>query len=416
MQNALLIEVRLKNAKYSGNTLDELQKLAETARINPKDSIMVKVSKFHPATLLGKGKLEEIRERIARDSIDSVIFDNDISPRQQRNLENETGIRVMDRTSLILGIFSMRARTSEGKLQVKLAQFSYNLSRLTGKGTTLEQQKGMIGTRGPGERKMEYDRRVLKDKIAGLKKEIESIKKERGIQRRMRNSIPMPQISIVGYTNSGKSTLLNCLTSGRHNVYADDKLFATLDPAVKRVKLPSGGWALCTDTVGFIQKLPHHLIASFRATIEEITFSDLIIHVHDLSSPYMSGQHAEVEKILKELKTGSIPVINAYNKIDLAPDLNAYQKSLGGYHPVFFSALTGENIDRLLKRIEEALSEKWIEVEISLPPDKTGLLKDIYECCLVKNAAYGDKNIKVRLKATRENYRRILNKISRPFE
>ena len=389
--------------------LEELGRLAETAGIEVLDKLLIKVSKYNPSTLIGSGKLEELKKLAAEGGAKLAIFDEELSPAQQRNLERVLGLPVIDRTYLILEIFSRRARTREGKLQVRMARFSYELSHLTGKGAAMGQQHGMIGTRGPGERQLEYDRRELRDKITALGKELDAIREERATQRGGRDSVPMPQVAIVGYTNSGKSTLLDRLTGRKHAIYADDKLFATLDPTTKRVRLPGGGWALLTDTVGFIQKLPHNLVAAFRSTLEETAHADLILHVHDLASPHMKLQRDAVRETLKELDLAEIPVINVYNKTDIAPEHRVNAEVLRKMRPVFVSALTGSGMKELLARVEAALTAKWEEHELLLPSGAQKMLSVIYRTALVKSAAYGEKGITVRFRATKENFRRIAN-------
>lgn len=410
---AILISVRLKNDRARESSLEELKRLAETADIKTVDEVMVNVRAYNNAALMGKGKAEEIRNIAAERNADIAIFDDDISPTQERNLGKILNLRVIDRTYLILEIFSARAQTYEGKLQVELAGLSYKLTRLTGKGRQLSQQRGLIGARGPGERKLEFEKRVIREKTHQLKKELASIKKGRAIRREGRSALPSPQVSIVGYTNTGKSTLLNALTEAKHIVYADDKLFATLDTLTKRVRLPSGGCALFTDTVGFIQKLPHSLIAAFRATMEEISQSDLIIHVHDLASPNMEAQHLEVEKTLAELKAGSIPRINVYNKIDAADNFKKLKISLLGFNPVFISAVKKKGLKELLNRSEEELTGKWKVRKIELPVSAAGFVKEIYSCCVAVKTVFQTKKIKVSFKATDENYRRIKTKLKK---
>jgi GTP-binding protein HflX len=387
--------------------LEELARLAETADLEVLEKFLIRLAQYNPSTLIGSGKVEELKEHVDNAKPGLIIFDDELTPAQQRNLERALGVPVIDRTYLILEIFSRRARTREGKLQVKLARFSYNLTHLTGKGAAMGQQHGMIGTRGPGERQLEYDRRTLREKITALEKELDAVISERTTQRRNRNAVPMPQVAIVGYTNSGKSTLLNFLTAQKHEIYADDKLFATLDPTTRRVRLPEGGWALFTDTVGFIQKLPHNLVAAFRSTLEETAYADLILHVHDLSSPHVKLQHAAVLETLKDLDLAGIPVINVYNKIDAVPDYRLRSEGLRRCRPVFVSALTGTGIKELLVRVASALSAKWVDCELALPIGKQKFLSEIYKNALVKSAVYGPDEIKINFRATKENSRRI---------
>jgi GTP-binding protein HflX len=403
---------RSRGAPGGGTSLDELWRLAETAGLEPIQKISVRMQEWNPATLIGSGKVQELKALAAEAGAGAVIFDEELGPAQQRNLEKALGVTVADRPRLIIEIFAMRARTREGKLQARLASFNYSLSRLAGKGGGMDQQRGMIGGRGSGEKKLEYDKRELRVKISELEREIEAIKRERHTQRGKRDSVPMPQVSIVGYTNAGKSTLLNRLTASRHAIYADDKLFATLDPTTKRVRLPAGGWALFTDTVGFIQKLPHDLIAAFRATLEEIRYSDLILHVHDLSSPEAKQQHEAVMATLQELEVKDIPVINVFNKADAVKDPALSAWAPERLRPVFMSALTGDGAGRLLEVCEKALARRWGEYELTVTPGSKGLIKEIYSSCLVKEAEYGQDGVKLKFKATPENYARLKKKAS----
>ena len=410
---AILVGAELKKTRQQPggeSALDELWRLAQTAGITPLRKERVRLAEWNPATLVGSGKVEELKALAAETGADLILFDDDLTPAQQRNLAKALGVMVADRTRLIIGIFAMRARTREGKLQARLAEFSYALSRLAGKGSAMDQQRGMIGGRGAGERKIDYNRRELRVKITELEREIEAIKRERSTQRGRRDALPMPQVSIVGYTNAGKSTLLNFLTGNRHGIYADDKLFATLDPSTKRVRLPAGGWALFTDTVGFIQKLPHALVAAFGATLEEIRYSNLILHVHDLSSPDAQRQHEAVNATLEELGVRGIPVINVFNKADAVKDPAVSAWAPQRLRPVLVSARTGTGIDRLLAAVERALSLKWQEHELLLPAGSKDLLREIYACCMVGGVAYGQQGITVKFKATPENYARFRKK------
>lgn len=410
---AVLVAAQLKRSRPGASaptSLEELWRLAETAGLKPVRKISVRLQAWNPATLIGSGKVEELRGIVKETGADTVIFDEELGPAQQRNLTRALGAEVADRPRLIISIFAMRARTREGKLQARLAGFNYALSRVAGKGGGMDQQHGMIGGRGAGEKQIEYERRSLRDKIAELEKEIDSIRRERHTQRARRDSVPMPQVSIVGYTNAGKSTLLNRLTGQRHGIYADNKLFATLDPSTKRVRLPSGGWALFTDTVGFIQKLPHDLIAAFRATLEEIRYSDLILHVHDLSSPDSRRQHDAVVATLKELEVGGIPVLNVFNKADAVstPALSAWAPER--LRPIAVSALTGTGMDGLLQSCERVLARRWGNYELVIPASGKALVREVYASCLVKNVDYARDSITLRFKATPENYARILKK------
>lgn len=411
----ILLAAELKRGRTApggGTSLEELWRLAETAGLEPVKKLTVRLQGWNPATLIGSGKVEELKALVSETGAGGVIFDEELTPGQGRNLERALGVKVADRPRLIIDIFALRARTREGKLQAKLAGFNYALSRIAGKGGSMDQQHGMIGGRGSGEKQIEYERRALRDKIAELEREIDSIKRERQTQRGKRDSVPMPQVSIVGYTNAGKSTLLDRLTGGRHAIYADDKLFATLDPATKRVRLPAGGWALFTDTVGFIQKLPHDLIAAFRATLEEIRYSDLILHVHDLSSPEAKAQHEAVKATLEELGIKGVPIINVFNKSDAVthPAVSAWAPER--LRPVFVSALTGAGVDALLAGCEKALALRWGEYELTVPQSAKGMVREIYSSCLVKAAEYGQEGVLLRFKATPENYARLLKKLS----
>ena len=411
---AILVSARLKNEEADAlrTSLHELSRLSETAGLIPIAQIEARRQKWDPSTFIGQGKIDEIRQLAEKNGASIVIFDEELSPAQQRNLEKALGgIPVSTRTRLIINIFSGRAKTREGRLQAQLAELSYELTRLTGKGLGMDQQHGMIGGRGAGEKQKEYDRRVLRDKIALLKKKISDIRQEREVQRSARNAVPFPQVSIVGYTNAGKSTFLNFITQNRHGIYADDKLFATLDPSVKRVKMPSGSEALFIDTVGFIQRLPHQLIAAFRSTLEEIKYSDVILHVHDYSSQDAKLQHDAVRATLREIGTGSIPIINVFNKIDAVQDrIKAWAPV--SLRPVFISAITGEGIPELLSRCEDAISLKWKEYSEEIPRGKSNLIQFLYSCCMVKKTEYSQDCVKAVFRSTSENYARFKKMLS----
>ena len=382
MERVLLVSVCLKNQHTNEESLEELRRLAHTAGAEVVNIWRVRVQAFSAAALIGSGKMEEIAQDVRLTQAQAVIFDDEISPAQQKNLEKVIPAKVIDRTRLILDIFAQRARTQEGKLQVELAQLKYLLPRLGGQGTALMQQKGGIGLRGPGETKLEYDKRRLRLRISKLEKEIDQVKKERSLRRARRGQIPLPQIAIVGYTNAGKSTLLNALMR-QSAVYADDKLFATLDPTTRRVHMPAGGEMLFTDTVGFIQKLPHSLVSSFRATLEETTFADVILHVQDASSPHFSEQAATVRQIITDLGAQNTPVIEVLNKTDLLSP--ARRALLQEQHPhgVLISAEQNRGLTELLEKAEEAVALRWKLHRLLLPPEKFGLLGKIYEKAIV---------------------------------
>ncbi|MEW6558521.1 MAG: GTPase HflX, partial [Elusimicrobiota bacterium] len=298
-------------------SLNELKQLSDTAGFSPIDTIIQRIKKPNPRFFVGCGKVEEIKRTCEENSVSTVIFDNELNPTQQRNLEQNIPAKIIDRTQLILDIFAQRAHTQEAKLQVELARNYYQLPRLTQREKFLAQQVGNIGVRaGFGEKKLEVDRRQIRDKISYLKKEIEKIKSYRELRRAKRQDVPVPVVSLVGYTNVGKSTLLNYLTK-KNSVYADDKLFATLDATTRKVKLPDGKSVLFTDTVGFIKKLPHQLVAAFKSTLEEIVESNLIVHLIDITDENYNEKAKIVINVLKEIGAEKIPIITVYNKCDL---------------------------------------------------------------------------------------------------
>jgi len=340
----------------------------------------------HPATFIGPGKAREVAEKVAQTAADVVIFDDELSPRHQRELEKTLGegIKLLDRTALILDIFAQHAHTREGALQVELAQYEYRLPRLTRAWTHLARQAGGraggatggVGVRGPGETQLETDRRVIGRRIAQLKRELEEVRAHRGRHRTQRRKVGVPTVAIVGYTNAGKSTLLNALSGA--GVLVADQLFATLDPTTRRVQLPGGGVALFTDTVGFIQKLPTQLVAAFRATLEEVTEADLLLHVLDVTHPQVMRQAEAVRKTLAEIGAADKPIVSALNKIDRLPIPDAILPLLAEFPAsVAISALHGEGLEVLLTHIERALETQmtWLDVLI---PYELGELVDLF--------------------------------------
>ncbi|HTQ85276.1 MAG TPA: GTPase HflX [Candidatus Solibacter sp.] len=372
-ERVLLVGVGLKRgvrvpgiaaAEYERERLDELHELARSAGADVAASVVQMREDLDPATLVGAGKLDEIRAEVQTHRAGVVIFDRNLTPGQQRNIEKALDCRVLDRTQLILDIFARHARTREGMLQVELAQLNYLLPRLSGRGVELSRLGGGIGTRGPGEQKLETDRRRIRGRISKIRAEIELVRRRRRVQRSARRDVPLPSAALVGYTNAGKSTLFNALT--RAKVLTSPRMFATLDPTVRAVDLPSGHRALLSDTVGFIRDLPPGLIAAFRATLEEAEEASLILHVTDVSSPHHPEQDAEVVKILDELGLADRPRIHVFNKCDrLSEDqLHSFANGLG----VCVSALRGDGLRELLDRIEAALPfEGLVRMQIELP-------------------------------------------------
>ena len=346
--------------------MEELVRLCETAGAQVVAEVIQRRRAPDSAYYIGKGKAQELAGLVEEKEANLVVVDEELSPSQTRNLEEVLDIRVIDRTALILDIFARRARTREGKLQVELAQLNYLLPRLTGRGKVLSRLAGGIGTRGPGETKLEVDRRVIRKRITDLKKEIESIKKQRALQRRARQKVPYPVVALVGYTNAGKSTLLNALTDSY--VFTEDKLFATLDPTTRKIVLPGNQTILLTDTVGFIQKLPPHLVAAFRATLEEVQEADLLLHVVDFSHPDMERQMTAVHEVLEDLEVSEKPIIFVFNKIDLINDpLTLKRLKINYPESVAISAQKGLNLEVLLEKIAMMLKEDWRKVIFSIP-------------------------------------------------
>lgn len=408
MERALLVGVGPKSqTALIRSSLEELKRLADTAGAAVVGEATQALARFNPATLVGQGKVSEIAGMCAGLRAGTVIFDLELSPGQQKNLEKALPKRkIVDRTRLILDIFAQRARTSEGRLQVELAQLSYMLPRLTGAWREFSQQAGGIGTRGPGERKLEYERRHIQLRIKHLQRDLERVRDARRLRRERRAGVPVPQVALVGYTNVGKSTLLNRLVGDR-DVYADDKLFATLDPTARRVRLPEGGWAVATDTVGFIQRLPTTLIAAFRSTLEEVEAADVLLVVSDAASPELEEQRESVDETLSELATQGIPRIEAFNKADR---LTREQRAdLSRRHPdaVFLSAETGEGVAEVLRRVEDALADRWLKREIDVPPEKAGAAARFYESAQVLGREARGTATRYRLRVTRENWERL---------
>ena len=369
-------------------SLAELVELAKSAGAEIAATVFQIRDSADPATLVGRGKLDEIRAEANAHQVPLIIFDSNLSPVQQRNIEEITGRRVIDRTQLILDIFAAHARSREGQLQVELAQLNYLLPRLTGKGTAMSRLggksggggsggagggAGRIGVRGPGEKKLETDRRRIRDRVSKIQAAIEDVRKQRALRREARNAVPLGTIALVGYTNAGKSTLFNALS--RAEVLVSSRMFATLDPTIRALRLPSNRRVLVSDTVGFIRDLPKALLTAFRATLEEVQESALILHVSDVSNPHHDELDEEVGKILNELGVGGRPILRVLNKVDqLSPEERQHlektvgNRSDGEHGPVLASAMTGEGIDELLRRMDAAMpTDPLVSMSLRLP-------------------------------------------------
>lgn len=392
-ERAYLVGVEIRNDDNLlslNDSLTELALLADTAGLDVVGETTQRLDRINPKTYIGSGKVNEIKALVEETLAEIVLFDNELSPTHQRELEKIYGedLRVIDRTALILDIFAQHAHTAEGALQVELAQYEYRLPRLTRAWTHLARQAGGgggrtggvggVGLRGPGETQLEVDRRDIRRRISHLKNELEKVRAHRSRHRKRRQQSRIPVVSLVGYTNAGKSTLLNQLSGA--NVYVADQLFATLDPTIRRVELPGGYLALFSDTVGFIQKLPTHLVAAFRATLEEITEADLLIHVIDVTHPNARAQAEAVLQTLKEIDAGHIPILTVLNKIDRLNDPDRARLSLAGFpKAVAISALTGQGISDLLDATRQELYEQFIPVDVDLPYQEGGLISLFHE-------------------------------------
>ena len=369
------------------DSLEELKQLADTAGATVIKKFIQKRPKPDPAFFIGRGKVQELALYAQQENIDLCIFDDELSPAQQRNIESVMGIRILDRTALILDIFAQRARTNEGKLQVELAQLQYTLPRIMGKGLMLSMLGGGIGTRGPGETKLEVDRRRIRDRIAFIKDQIEKVKAVRSLHRSKRKKNNVFEVSLVGYTNAGKSTLLNTLTNS--DIYAKDQLFATLDPTTRQLTLPNKQEIIITDTVGFIQRLPHQLIAAFRSTLEVVTEADLLVHVIDVSHELYKEQAAAVHEVLKEIGAETKPVITVYNKIDkLPPDSKLADRLALEEDTVCISAAKKLNLETLQQMIETHLKSKAVEVTLCIPYAETAKAAQLHETANVLEQEY----------------------------
>jgi GTP-binding protein HflX len=370
-------------------SLAEFQELARSAEAEIAAVLVQHRPRPDPATLVGGGKLDEIDATARATEADLVLFDHDLSPSQLRNLEARLPCRVIDRTQLILDIFARHARTREGQLQVELAQLEYQLPRLAGRGKSMSQLGGGIGTRGPGETQLETDRRRINARIDRIRQQLEAVRRIRRQQRGRREAVPVPTVALVGYTNAGKSTLFNALTGAE--VLASERMFATLDPKLRQLTLPSRRKVLLSDTVGFIRKLPHSLVTSFRATLEEVERAELLLHVRDAASPLLEEQRLEVEAVLQELGAHEKPTLQVFNKVDLLADGAASPMPTGAI-PV--SALKDEGLDGLLQAIDAALvADPLIEAHFSIPQSEGRVLAALERGATLLNQTYEGNNV-----------------------
>lgn len=398
-ERALLVHLKL-NSESEPEDVGEFEELVRSAGGEIVDLVRGSRSSPHAKFFVGTGKLEEISEIVKRESAQLIIFNHNLSPSQERNLEAHLQCRVLDRTGLILDIFAMRARTHEGKLQVELAQLQHLSSRLVRGWTHLERQKGGIGMRGPGETQLESDRRMVRDRIKSIKKRLEKVRIQRDQGRQSRLKSDTPTVSLVGYTNAGKSTLFNLITES--DVYAADQLFATLDPTMRRLDIPEQGPIIFADTVGFISHLPHRLINAFRATLEEAAAANVLLHVVDASAEDRSVNIDRVNDVLKEIGAHELPTLLVYNKIDLMDEpLAKIERDQDGKPvAVWLSALTGEGTDLLLEAVAEYLPRKMVHTKLKIKSDQGAFRAALYSYKAVLNETYndqGDVNLEIQL-------------------
>ena len=400
-ERVLLIGVRTGEADDTDGSLDELEELVKTAGALTVGRVIQNREAVHPTTYIGKGKIDEVRALAAETDASGVVCDDELSPVQLRELEDELQMKVMDRTLVILDIFAGRATTSEGKIQVELAQLKYRLTRLTGLGRSLSRLGGGIGTRGPGEKKLEMDRRLIRDRIAQLNRELKEVKRHREVTRTKREKQSVPVAAIVGYTNAGKSTLLNTLTDAW--VLEEDKLFATLDPTTRSLTLPGRQEILLTDTVGFIRKLPHHLIEAFKSTLEEAKYADIILHVVDASNPQMDVHMHVVYETLRELGVKDKKIITLFNKQDARTE-NGILRDFKADRTLPISARTGQGLDELKELLGELLRENKVYVERILSYANAGLVNLIRGKGELLSEAYEEDGIHVKAYVPMEIY------------
>ena len=404
IERVILVGVQLDDDEDAESSLEELKELAKTAGAETVGKVIQPRDSFHPATYIGKGKLEEVRELIVKLDATGIICDDELSPAQLKNLEDELNTKVMDRTMVILDIFAAHATTSEGKIQVEMAQLKYRMTRLAGLGTTLSRLGGGIGTRGPGEKKIETDRRIIRDRVTKLSRQLKEVESHREVTRQQRSEVSVMTAAIVGYTNAGKSTLLNHLTNA--DVLSQDKLFATLDPTTRMLKLTNGEKILLTDTVGFIRKLPHNLIEAFKSTLEEAKYADIIIHVVDCSNPDMDRQIATVYETLQQLEVKDKTVITLFNKCDKFTEVPVL-KDLKAKYTINISAYRGDGLDKLDEVLQEIIKESRIYIERCFAYNEAGKIQLIRQHGQLQKEEYTENGIEVQAYVPKSIYGRL---------
>lgn len=404
IERVILVGVQLDDDEDAESSLEELKELAKTAGAETVGKVIQPRDSFHPATYIGKGKLEEVREFIVKLDATGIICDDELSPAQLKNLEDELNTKVMDRTMVILDIFAAHATTSEGKIQVEMAQLKYRMTRLAGLGTTLSRLGGGIGTRGPGEKKIETDRRIIRDRVTKLSRQLKEVESHREVTRQQRSEDSVMTAAIVGYTNAGKSTLLNHLTNA--DVLSQDKLFATLDPTTRMLKLTNGEKILLTDTVGFIRKLPHNLIEAFKSTLEEAKYADIIIHVVDCSNPDMDRQIATVYETLQQLEVKDKTVITLFNKCDKFTEVPVL-KDLKAKYTINISAYRGDGLDKLDEVLQEIIKESRIYIERCFAYNEAGKIQLIRQHGQLQKEEYTENGIEVQAYVPKSIYGRL---------
>ncbi len=402
----LAADIYTEEEKTDESSMDELSELLSTAGGVEVGRILQNRHAPEPKTFIGAGKAQEIAGFIEQNDVTLAVFDNELSPAQTKNLEDILGVRVLDRSMLILDIFASRAQSREGKLQVELAQYKYILPRLAGGSTSLSRLGGGIGTRGPGETKLETDRRHIRRRISRLEEELLAVRNVRGEQRRARIRREVPLVALIGYTNAGKSTLLNTLTGA--GIHAENRLFDTLDTTSRKFKINDTTEVILSDTVGFIRKLPHHLTRAFRATLEELLYADLLLHVVDASNPDFAEHGRVVEKVISDLGAGEIPTLTVFNKCDVAENLSDFPKNESS---VCISARTGEGIDELCRKIAIKLAKSEREIEICVPYNKSALLDMLHREAKVLSQEYAENGAVVRAIVNDKIYGKIAREL-----